>query len=96
MPPDSLVKDMGRGIVVHGTIGEWLSNPVSGYLNATVTHGFLVEGGEVKQAVKGVVIAGDAYKLLKEGLVALSKEFEAVGNFMTPAALLQGVSVAGE
>jgi PmbA protein len=93
---DSLVKDMGRGIVVHGTIGEWLSNPVSGYLNATVTHGFLVEGGEVKQAVKGVVIAGDAYKLLKEGLVALSKEFEAVGNFMTPAALLQGVSVAGE
>jgi PmbA protein len=95
-PLDSLVKDMGRGIVVHGTIGEWLSNPVSGYLNATVTHGFLVEGGEVKQAVKGVVIAGDAYKLLKEGLVALSKEFEAIGNFMTPAALLQGVSVAGE
>jgi hypothetical protein len=34
--------------------------------------------------VKGVVIAGDAYKLLKEGLIALSKEFEAIGNFMTP------------
>jgi predicted Zn-dependent protease len=29
---DSLVRDMNRGIVVHGTIGERLSNPVSGYL----------------------------------------------------------------
>lgn len=93
---DSLVRDMNRGIVVHGTIGEWLSNPVSGYLNATVTHGFLVEGGEVKQAVKGVVIAGDTYKLLKEGLAALSKEAEAIVNYIVPAVLLSGVSVAGE
>jgi len=87
---------MNRGTVVHGTIGEWLSNPVSGYLNATVTHGFLVEGGEVKQAVKGVVLAGDAYKLLKEGLAALSKEAEAIVNYIVPAVLLSGVSVAGE
>jgi PmbA protein len=87
---DSLVRDMNRGIVVHGTIGEWLSNPVSGYLNATVTHGFLVEGGEVKQAVKGVVLAGDAYKLLKEGLATLSKEAEAIINYIVPAVLLSG------
>jgi predicted Zn-dependent protease len=93
---DSLVRDMNRGIVVHGTIGERLSNPVSGYLNATVTHGFLVEGGEVKQAVKGVVLAGGAYKLLKEGLAALSKEAEAIVNYIVPAVLLSGVSVAGE
>lgn len=64
--------------------------------NATVTHGFLVEGGEVKQAVRGVVLAGDAYKLLKEGLAALSKEAEAIVNYIVPAVLLSGVSVAGE
>jgi predicted Zn-dependent protease len=66
--------------------------------NATVTHGFLVEGGEVKQAVRGVVLAGDAYKLLspQEGLAALSKEAEAIVNYIVPAVLLSGVSVAGE
>jgi TldD protein len=79
---DSIVKDVRRGIVVYGTIGEWLSNPVSGLLNATVTNGLLVENGEVKQAVKGVVIGGDIYKLFKDHVVALSKEFEAVGNYL--------------
>lgn len=95
-PLDSIIRDIKRGIVVHGTIGEWLSNPVSGYLNATVTHGFLVEGGEIKQAVKGVVISGDVYKLLGGDLAALSKEFEASSNYIVPAALLNSVSVAGE
>jgi len=46
--------------------------------------------------VKGVVLAGDAYKLLKEGLAALSKEAEAIVNYIVPAVLLSGVSVAGE
>jgi PmbA protein len=93
---DSIVRDIRRGIVVYGTIGEWLSNPVSGLLNATVTNGLLVENGEVKQAVKGVVIGGDIYKLLKDHVVALSKEVEAVGNRLVPAILIDSVSVAGE
>jgi len=65
-------------------------------LNATVTNGLLVENGEVKQAVKGVVIGGDIYKLLKDHVVALSKEVEAVGNHLVPAILTDSVSVAGE
>ena len=92
---DSILRDIRRGIVVHGTIGEWLSNPVSGYMNATVTHGFLVVNGEIKQAVKGVVIAGDIYKLLKDNLIAISKEYEVVDNYIVPFVAMDNVSVAG-
>ncbi|MEL9941193.1 MAG: TldD/PmbA family protein [Ignisphaera sp.] len=95
-PLDSIIRDVRRGIIVYGTIGEWLSNAVSGFLNATVTHGLLIEGGEVKQAVKGVVISGDIYKILKDNLIGISKEFDAVSNYLVPAIAVDGVTVAGE
>jgi len=93
---ESIIRDLRKGLVVYGTIGEWLSNPVNGFLNATITHGLLIENGEVKQAVKGVVLSGDIYRLLKENLIALSREYEVVSNYMVPAIAIDNVTVAGE
>jgi len=93
---DSLIREVKRGILVFETIGEWLSNPVTGLLNATVTHGLLIEGGEIKGAVCGAVVGGNIYDLLSAKLVALSREVEDRGNFRVPYVLISGASVAGK
>jgi PmbA protein len=56
---DSVIADTRKGIIVGLTIGEWLSNPISGMLNATVTFGYLVEQGSISRPIKGVIISGN-------------------------------------
>ncbi len=93
---DSIAKDIRRGVVVYGTIGEWLSNPVSGYLNATVTNGVYIENGEEKHAVKSIVVSGNIYEVLSKELTTISKEYECIGSAMVPSILVEKVSVAGK
>jgi hypothetical protein len=69
---------------------------VSGLLNATVANAVYVEGGEVKHPVKGVVITGDVYELLKTDEVVLTSNKEVLGRYEVPAIYIPKISVAGE
>ena len=91
----SMVRDVRRGIVVYSTIGEWLSNPVSGLLNATVTNGVYVEGGEERFPVKGVVIAGSIYEAMGSPELRLTAAVESFGRFRVPAVYIPKLTVAG-
>lgn len=93
---DEMVESIDRGIIVYGTIGEWLSNPVSGFLNATVANGLYVEKGEVRYPVKSIVIGGDIYKLLSKNVSVLSKQIESRRNIHAPHVLLEDISIAGK
>jgi len=42
---DELLSDCRECLLVCQTIGHWLSNPVSGHVTATVTHGYLARRG---------------------------------------------------
>lgn len=95
-PLESLVREVRRGLVIYDAIGSWLSNYVSGLMNATITHAYYVENGEVRHPVKGVVISGNVYTILREGLVAVSREVELVSNYLVPAAMVSEVTVASE
>lgn len=91
-----IVRDVKRGVVVYSTIGEWLSNPVSGLLNATVTNAIYVENGEEKFPVRGVVISGNIYELLKQPGLTFSGTVESFGRFMLPAVYIPRVTLAGK
>ena len=93
---DSLLSSVRRGLVVYETIGEWLSNPVSGHLNATVTYGELVEDGEFKGVIRGVVVSGNFYNLFKDNIEGLSRELDNVYNVYTPAVMLRDVTVSSK
>jgi PmbA protein len=93
---DSLLSSVRRGLVVYETIGEWLSNPVSGHLNATVTYGELIEDGEFKGVVRGVVVSGNFYNLFKDNIEGLSRELDNVYNVYTPAVMLRDVTVSSK
>ncbi|MCS7387046.1 MAG: TldD/PmbA family protein [archaeon GB-1867-005] len=93
---DELISNIKRGIIVYDTIGQWMSNPVNGGVQATITHGLYIENGEIKHAVKGAVLGGNIYKMLKENYVGASKTKENIENIYSPAILTSEVDVAGE
>jgi PmbA protein len=75
---DDLVSGINKGIIVHGMIGYWMSSPVSGSAQATVSHGLLVENGVVKRPVKGIVIGGNIYDWLGRDLIGVGRDLVAV------------------
>ncbi|MCD6263645.1 TldD/PmbA family protein [Candidatus Bathyarchaeota archaeon] len=93
---EEMVAETREGIYVEETIGEWLSNPVSGNLNATVTHGYLVKEGELTEPVKGVVISGNFYNLLKEGIELVGDDLEGSMNYYSPTVKIRQLTIAGK
>jgi len=94
--PEDMIRDTKRGLYVEEVIGEWLSNPVSGNLNATVTHGYLVEDGELAEPVKGVVLAGNFHELLKDGFEVIGGDTRNNGGNYSPTVKFSKLTVAGE
>ncbi len=93
---EEMVAEVKEGLLVMATIGAWLSNPTSGLLNATITHAYLIRGGEVAGTLKGGVLGGNFYELMKEKVVALSREWRQGMRASAPYVLLKDVTVAGK
>jgi predicted Zn-dependent protease len=96
LSPDEIISETKTGVFVEEVIGDWLSNPVSGNLNATISHGYLVKNGELARPIKGVVISGNFYELLKTGFESIGNDVRNNGNSYSPTVKLAGVTIAGE
>ncbi|UCC33670.1 MAG: TldD/PmbA family protein [Candidatus Bathyarchaeota archaeon] len=94
--PEEIIQETRKGIYIEETIGEWLSNPVSGNLNATVTHGYLIENGELAKPVKGVVISGSFYEILKDGIAIIGSDLRNSGQNYSPTVKLAQLTIAGK
>lgn len=94
--PEEMTRGTKKGIYIEETIGEWLSNPVSGNLNATITHGYLVENGELTEPIKGVVISGNFYELLKNGIEIIGNDVRNSMQNYSPTVKLTQVTIAGK
>jgi len=94
--PEEIIRGTKRGIYIEQTIGEWLSNAVSGNLNATVTHGYLVENGEITEPIKGVVISGNFYELLKNGIEVIGNDPRNSMQNYSPTVKLTQLTIAGK
>lgn len=94
---EEIIRETRRGLLVIGAIGEWLSNPVSGQLNATITQGVLIRGGEEEQRVKGVTISGDFWEVVSKKLEMIGKDLEASRYAAySPTLKFSEVTVAGK
>lgn len=93
---DDMIKDTKKGIYVLGTIGEWLSNPVSGNLNATITNAYLIENGEIVSPVKGGVISANFYEMLANRVYLIGREVEHRERISSPPVLIKAIRVAGK
>jgi PmbA protein len=93
---DEIVLETKKGIYIEETIGEWLSNPVSGNLNATITHGYLIENGELTEPTKGVVISGNFYELLRNGIEIIGNDLRNSAENYSPTVKLTQLTIAGK
>lgn len=91
---DELISETKEGILVMDTIGEWLSNPVSGHLNATITHAYLVCEGKLIKPVKGAVITSNIYELLKRD-VEVGGDLRIEYGVSAPSLKFKKVKIAG-
>ncbi|MEM0004297.1 MAG: TldD/PmbA family protein [Desulfurococcaceae archaeon] len=93
---DEYIRDMKKGLIVFEVIGQWMSDPVTGGVKATVTHGLLIENGEVLKPVKGLVVSGNIYDWLSVNLVEIGEDVEIIGNNVVPSLWVKNVRVAGK
>lgn len=92
---DEMITETRRGICVLEVIGEWLSNPISGQLSATITNGFLINNGELTTPVKGVIISGNFFEIMKSGLEMVGDDVTNSGNCYCPSLKISSLTVAG-
>ncbi len=93
---DNIIRETKDGVLVMITIGEWLSNPVSGHLNATITHAYTIRNGELFKPVKDAVISSNIYELLKSKLEVVGNDVRHNYGVSTPSLKFSNVRVAGK
>jgi len=91
---DDLVAGLKNGIIIDQTMGAWAGNPYSGQVTGNIALGYLVENGVPVGRVKDAMYSVNVFEVLKNRLVALSKESKCTGNLFLPYALLSGVSIS--
>ena len=93
---DEIIKETRKGLYIVETIGEWLSDPISGELSATVSSGFLIENGELGKAVKGVIVSANFFDILKGKMDLRANDLENAGAVYAPTTQILDMAVAGE
>lgn len=93
---DEILAGLDEALLVEELIGLGQGNVLAGEFSNNVGLGFLVRRGEVVGRVKNTMIAGNAYELLRDHLLALGDRPEQVyGLLSTPAIAIDAVSVVG-
>ena len=86
---DALVSEMENGIIISRFSGN--VNPVNGDFSGVVKGGRLVKNGEIKHAVKEVMMAGNVFDALRH-LTGVSREQKAIFDSILPYMRFNNVS----
>jgi len=74
-----MIKNVDEGILVHDFLGLGQGNPINGEFSVNLFLGYKIEKGKITGRVKDVMLAGNAFKALKN-ITAISKEREWVSG----------------
>ena len=90
---DSLVRRMGRGLIVTELMGQGVNLVTGDYSRGAA--GFWVENGQVDRPVQEVTIAGHLGDLFA-GIQAVGADVDRRGNVLTGSILIDEMTVAGK
>jgi len=71
-----------KGYLVTGLIGAHTANAISGDFSVEARNAFFVTPGEAPRPVRSLMLAGNAFELLKN--IEVGKDVRAVGSIVTP------------
>jgi PmbA protein len=78
-PYETMIRNTARGLLVHEFLGLGQGNPINGEFSVNLFLGYKIENGKLVGRVKDVMLAGNAFDVLKD-IVAISKEREWVSG----------------
>jgi PmbA protein len=93
--PEELISEVNEGLLVYYLQGAHSSNPASGEFSVVATPAWKIKDGEVAYAVKGAMLAGNVFELLK-GISAVANNERKVGQLVAPWVLAENVKVIGK
>jgi len=89
---ETLIKDVKNGYYVRDVQGAHQSNPESGEFSVAAVPAFRIVGGEVRHAVRGAMVVGNTYDLVRR-VRALGKESRQVGFLVAPQVIVDDVRI---
>lgn len=92
--PAALFEQAGEGLFVTGAMGVHTADPISGDFSFGA-EGLLIEGGKPGRPVRGVTIAGNIGKLLKN-IAVVGDDLRFFGSYGGPSVLISEMMVSGE
>ncbi|MDR1578804.1 MAG: TldD/PmbA family protein [Synergistaceae bacterium] len=93
-PPESLMKNVRRGVFVTELMGLHTINSVTGDFSLGAK-GVYIESGELRGAVAGITIADNLMDFLKK-IVSVGNDLTFFGSTGAPTVIVEGVAIAGE
>ncbi|MBQ6810579.1 MAG: TldD/PmbA family protein [Firmicutes bacterium] len=91
---DSVVGSLKKGLWVKDLMGLHMADAVSGNFSLGAV-GKLIENGEVTKGVRGVMVAGNLFDLLKD-VEALCDDFTVFGDVGAPSFLINSLKISGK
>jgi len=92
---DALVGEVDEGLIVYLLQGAHSSNPASGDFSVVGAPAWKIEKGEITYAVKGAMLSGNVFELLRN-VSGLSDAERQVGALVSPWVRVENVKVIGK
>jgi PmbA protein len=89
---EELLEEVKDGYYVRNVQGAHQSNPETGEFSVALAPAWRIKKGKLTHAVKGVMIAGNAYDMLKK-ISALGRKTRQVGTFIAPKVVVSQLNV---
>ena len=92
--PENLINEIDDGLIVYNLQGAHSSNPESGEFSVVATPAWKIEKGSIAYAVKGAMLAGTIFDVLKS-VSALGNNTRKIGRLVAPWIRIENVKVIG-
>ncbi|MCS7115801.1 MAG: TldD/PmbA family protein [Nitrososphaerota archaeon] len=93
--PQELIGEVDDGLLVYSLQGAHSSNPASGEFSVVATPAWKIKNGEIAHAVRGAMLAGNVFELLKNVSMLADNERK-IGALVAPWILVEKVKVIGK
>ncbi len=91
---EEMIKDIKEGIIIDQVLGLGQGNVLSGAFSNNVQLGFKIKDGKVAGRIKNVMIAGNAFEVLKD-IAAVGSEARWIGGqYLFPHIYVKSLSVS--
>ncbi|MFZ9596015.1 MAG: TldD/PmbA family protein [Bdellovibrionia bacterium] len=92
-PPEALVSDISKGILITDFMGLHTANPVTGDFSLGAS-GILIENGKLSTPVRGFAVAGNVLDVFRR-ITDLGNDLKFFGRIGAPTIRLSEISVGG-